>query len=196
MKSSNIKIILVVIILGAIGLLAITNLKLGSQSIKQNPVKDVQNVSSVTQKTGLNVGDTFPDFSVTDVDGKTITNNSLRGKPTIVWFTASWCVPCQIGAKKVSQLKNDLGGNAFNVLVVFVDPREQNSDLVNWKKQFASSDWIVGFDNKTTPLAQKVNLKFLDSKFILDKNGVIKNIDFKQADENYLNTIKQVVKEN
>lgn len=196
MKSSNIKIILVVIILGVVGLLAIINLKLGIQNSTQNVVKDVQNVPSITQETGLNVGDTFPDFSVTDVDGKTITNNSLRGKPTVIWFTASWCIPCQIGAKQVSKLENDLGENAFNVLVVFVDPKEQDSDLINWKKQFANNDWRVGFDNKTTPLAQKVNLKFLDSKFILDKNGVIKNIDFKQADENYLNTIKQVVNEN
>lgn len=196
MKSSNIKGILAVVVLGVIGLLAITNLKPGPKSTIKHTAKDVQNSPSITQQTGLNVGDTFPDFSVTDVDGKTITNNSLRGKPTIIWFTASWCIPCQIGAKKVSKIENDLGENAFNVLVVFVDLKEQNSDLINWKKQFASSDWIVGFDNKTTPLAQKVNLKFLDSKFILDKNGVIKNIDFKQADENYLNTIKQVVNEN
>ena len=55
---------------------------------------------------------------------------------------------------------------------------------------------MVAFDNETTLLSQKVNLKYLDSKFILDKNGIIQNIDFKIADENYLNTIRGVVKEN
>jgi len=144
----------------------------------------------------LSVGTSFPDFTVTEVDGRTVTKDTLKGKPAIIWFTTSWCVPCQIGAKKVAPLANELGGRAFEVLVIFVDPKEKNSDLINWRKQFANEDWMVAFDNELTNLAKRVNLKFLDSKFLLDKNGVIKNIDFKQADENYLNTIRGVVKEN
>ncbi len=201
MNSSNIaKLIVVAVVLGLVGLFVSGNLQLGSPNKKPNSSSNTSLNPTVTSPTStqsaLKVGDTFTDFSLTEVGGKTIFNNSLKGKPAIIWFTASWCIPCQIGAKKVSQLENDLGGNAFNVLVVFVDPKEQDSDLINWKKQFANSDWIVGFDNKTTPLAQKVNLKFLDSKFLLDKNGVIKNIDFKQADDEYLNTIQRVIKDN
>jgi len=52
------------------------------------------------------------------------------------------------------------------------------------------------FDSKLTSLAARVDLKYLDSKFLLDKNGVIRNIDLRQADENYLNIIRQVVREN
>lgn len=199
MNNSNlIKIIIAVAILGIVALFATGTIKLSSpatRSDNSNTVTPLKN-SPVPQETGLKVGEAFPSFTLTDVEGVSITSETLKGKPGIVWFTTSWCTPCQIGAKKVSQLEGDLGGNAFNILVVFVDPKEQNSDLINWKKQFASSDWIVGFDNKTDPLAQKVNLKVLDSKFLLDKNGVIKNIDFQQADENYINTIKQIVKEN
>lgn len=79
-------------------------------------------------------------------------------------------------------------------MVVFVDPRETDADLINWRKQFASEDWMVAFDNELTNLAKRINLKFLDSKFLLDKNGVIQNVDFKIADENYLNIIRQAVK--
>lgn len=147
-------------------------------------------------QSGLKVGDAFPDFSLTEVGGKTITKDSLKGKPAIIWFTTSWCIPCQIGAQDVSKLDNNLGGEAFNVLVVFVDPKEKDSDLILWRKRFANPDWIVAFDNELTNLAKKVEIKFLDSKFILDKNGVIKNIDFKQADDEYLNTIRKVVEEN
>lgn len=144
----------------------------------------------------IKTGEIFPDFEVTEVDGTSITRDSFRGKPAIVWFTTSWCVPCQIGAREVSKLDNELGGEAFNVLVIFVDLSEKDSDLINWRKSFANEDWMVAFDNELTNLAKKAEIRFLDSKFLLDKNGVIKNIDFKQADENYLNTIERIVKEN
>lgn len=159
-----------------------------------------RNITSSTVYSSSSFGEEiFPDFTVTEVDGQVITRDSLKGKPAIIWFTTSWCVPCQIGAKqKVAPLDNELGGNSFNVLVIFVDPRETKSDLTNWREQFANPDWMVAFDNfasKTDSLSAKVGLKFLDSKFLLDKNGVIKNIDFQIADEDYLNVIRQVVEE-
>lgn len=152
------------------------------------------NDSSEQNSASLAVGAPFPDFTVTEVDGRTITKESLKDKPAIIWFTTSWCVPCQIGAKEVARLDNELGGEAFEVLVIFIDPKEKDADLTNWRKQFANPDWMVAFDNELTNLAQRINLKFLDSKFLLDKNGVIKNIDFKIADENYLNIIRETVK--
>lgn len=47
----------------------------------------------------------------------------------------------------MSRLDDELGGNAFNVPVVFVDPRETEEDLISWRSRFANPDWIVAFDN-------------------------------------------------
>lgn len=193
-NSKLVKIIIAVVILGGLGLFVKNYVQFGSPEKTIPSSKDPS--SSISQQAGLKVGDTFPDFNVTEVDGKTISNDSLKGKPTIIWFTTSWCVPCQIGALDVSKLDDELSGNTFDVLVVFVDLKETPGDLQLWRKRFAREDWMVAFDNELTKLAARVNLRFLDSKFLLDKNGVIKNIDFKQADENYLNTIRQTVKEN
>lgn len=141
----------------------------------------------------IRVGVPFPAFSLKEVDGRQITNDTLKSTPAIIWFTTSWCVPCQIGARDVSRLDNELGGKAFNVLVVFVDSKETNAALVNWRQQFANPDWMVGFDPPMVNLAKKVNLRFLDSKFLLDKAGLIQNIDVEIADEQYLSEIKRIV---
>lgn len=176
-------------LLALIGILVFASSRIGTRPKSSNSTISVQQPQ-------IRVGDPFPEFDVTEVDGTKITTATLLSKPSIVWFTTSWCVPCQIGAQEVSKLDDALGGKAFDVLVIFVDLQEKPADLTNWRKNFAREDWMVAFDNELTQLGAKVNLQFLDSKFLLSKDGVIKDINFEIADQAYLNLIKHAVKEN
>lgn len=173
--------ILPVIIIGF--LLSRGNQKGASPAIKQTEKPAIDTVD-------VTVGKAFPTFSVIDIDRVSLSNESLRGKPTIIWFTATWCTPCQIGAKKVAQLQRELGDNKLNVLVFFVDPKESADDLRNWRGRFANPDWKLAFNNG---LAEKIGIKFLDSKYLLDKEGVIKDFNTIIADDQYLALIRSVV---
>lgn len=161
--------------------------------ISANINKSPEPLASI-EESAIAVGGVFPDFRFTEASGQVLTRASLRGKPSIVWFTTTYCVPCQIGARVVSRLDDELGGKAFSVLVVFVDPGETVSDLTSWRAQFGNPDWLVALDTDLA-LAEAVELRFLDSKFLLDKNGRIENIDFNIADERYLGLIRQAVEE-
>lgn len=138
----------------------------------------------------LEVGQPFPGFALAEVDGRQITRESLAGKPSIIWFTTTYCVPCQIGAREVARLDDELGGDAFDVLVLFVDRSETPDQLRSWRDQFARDDWMLSLD---TALAEKIQIRFLDSKILLDGDGVIRNVDFNIADERYLDVIRGVV---
>lgn len=141
---------------------------------------------------GPEAGKLFPDFALTEAGGAALARASLGGKPALIWFTTSYCVPCQIGAKPVKQLDDELGGQAFNVLVVFVDPYEPASALTEWRAKFGNADWLVALDADQA-LTRAVGLQFLDTKFLLDPTGVVRNVDFRVADDKYVGIIRRVV---
>lgn len=144
------------------------------------------------EEPAVRAGAPFPDFGVTDVDGRTVAGGSLRGKPAILWWTTTYCVPCQVGAREVARLDDELGGDAFEVLVLFVDPAETPDQLRGWREQFAGDDWMLALD---TALAERVELRFLDTKILLDRQGTIQDIDVNIADQDYLGLVRRVVEQ-
>ncbi|MEX0617031.1 MAG: TlpA disulfide reductase family protein [Candidatus Woykebacteria bacterium] len=130
--------------------------------------------SNSASNSGTEVGNRTPDFTLTDIEKRKISLDGLTGKPAIIWFTASYCVPCQIGAKEVRRLDEDLGGDKFNVLMVFIDPRETEKDLRDWQDSFGSKDWLIAFANKE--ITDSYEIRFLDTQYLLDKEGIIRNL--------------------
>lgn len=158
---------------------------------KQQPSQSSQTQAPKTATEKTTTGKPFPTFSVIDIDGKSLTNDALKGKPTILWFTITSCTPCQIGAKKVAELNKELG-RALNVLVLFVDPQESKNDLRNWRSKYADTDWNLAFDNG---LAEKIGIQLLDSKYLLDKDGIVRDFNTQIVNDQYLDLLRTIVKE-
>lgn len=120
---------------------------------------------------GLEVGLTAPNFNLTDIDSKYVSRGSLRGKPLMIFFTTTWCTPCQVGAKNLARYDLETGDKTFNVLIVFVDSQETEDQLRTWKQSFGREDWFIAKDND---MAQTYGVQYLDTKYILDKDSIIK----------------------
>jgi thiol-disulfide isomerase/thioredoxin len=142
--------------------------------------------------TDASVGRIFPDFTMTGLDGKQITKESLSGKKSIVWFTDSTCVPCQLGAVKVRQFEESVGGEPLHVFAVFANTRELPSTLTSWRYTYGRADWRMALDARNA-LTQTVQLQYLDTKFLLDEHGKILDITSRPVDENYLNLLREKV---
>ncbi|GBC71171.1 Thiol-disulfide oxidoreductase ResA [Candidatus Calditenuaceae archaeon HR02] len=123
---------------------------------------------------GLEVGQLAPDFRLIDPLKGPISKATFHGKPLVIFFTTTWCTPCQIGAQNLARYDDETGGNAFNVLIVFVDPRETESQFLDWKNKYGREDWYVaaGVD-----MVAQYKVRYLDTKYVLDKDGIIRWVD-------------------
>jgi thiol-disulfide isomerase/thioredoxin len=130
---------------------------------------------------GAAVGDRAPDFRLTDIAGRTITAGDLRGRPALIWFTTSYCVPCQAGALALQRILGRIeGANALRVVVAFVDPGDPAGALTEWRSRFGRPDWIVGYADPS--MIADYHVQALDTKFLLDRNGIVRVVDLVPID--------------
>ncbi|MFN3286220.1 MAG: TlpA family protein disulfide reductase [bacterium] len=127
---------------------------------------------------GTRTGDTAPDFRLVDVTGRVDTRPTLLagGKPGLLFFTATWCLPCVEGLRELHRFQQEVGSERFRVLIVFVDPRETDEDLRTYRDRYGfPGSWFFAADRDRMVLRYRV--RFLDTKFLLDPQGVIRWTD-------------------
>lgn len=137
--------------------------------------------SGVAGAVGTRVGNTAPEFQVADISGRKVTRITLAAeKPGLIFFTATWCLPCIEGLRQLVKFQQDVGGDPFNVLVMFVDPRETNDDLRAYRDRWRfPTRWFYALDRDD--MIFRYGIRYLDTKFVLDQNGIVRFADIYPA---------------
>jgi peroxiredoxin len=119
---------------------------------------DVNNQTESKQTEDL-VGKEAPLFEMPDVNGRTISLASLRGKYVLVDFWASWCKPCRMENPNVVAAYQQFKDKNFTVLGVSLDKNKEAwvnaikedglawthvSDLKQWQSSVVSLYQIEG----------------------------------------------------
>jgi cytochrome c biogenesis protein CcmG/thiol:disulfide interchange protein DsbE len=79
-----------------------------------------QAISPQQMKAPLATGLEAPDFELADKSGKKISLKSLRGKPVLLNFWATWCAPCVEEMPSLENLMKRVG-DGLHIVTVSVD---------------------------------------------------------------------------
>jgi cytochrome c biogenesis protein CcmG/thiol:disulfide interchange protein DsbE len=100
----------------------------------------------------LQPGDEVPSVEAPMLEGdETIALDDLRGKPVLVNFWASWCVPCEAEARYLEAAHEEYGGQ---VDFLGVNVKDAHSDAIDFVERFdvsymqvrdESLDWYDAF---------------------------------------------------
>lgn len=120
-------------------------------------------------------GFTAPDFTLTMLDGDTLTLSSLRGKVVVLNFWASWCLPCRAEMPALQHVYEDY--SSLGLELVAVNAANQDSLLVvsGFVDEFGLS-FPIPLDVDGSVSAQYL-LNGLPTTFFIDRQGIIQKME-------------------
>lgn len=138
--------------------------------------------ASPVAKADTDINIPAPDFSLKDLNGKTVSLADYKGKTLIIDFWATWCVPCRESFPAV-KLVMDKYKNDPDVKFLFIDTREKVTDYVPLVKKFLADNqypfYVVSDETGPDGKMDKTYLKYImpgiPTKYIIDKNGFIRS---------------------
>lgn len=123
---------------------------------------------TATGQVGNSLGDTAPIVQVHDIQGQTV---ALAGKPTVLYFMASWCSSCTYGQSQLRQVHQQFG-NRVNLVTVDVDPvQDTPAALAAFNRQWGGN-WPQVLDTGQR-LVAAYGIRSLDTMVILNGKGTI-----------------------
>lgn len=177
----------VVVILFAAGLVVIY--LLFSQYLQRpDPVASGQPGVSAEQAASTSAGDEgpeigkrAPDFTLQDINGKTVSLSSLRGKVVMLNFWATWCPPCQAELPEIQRAYNFYRKRPDDVAMLLVDVGESRNKVNSFLKE-KGYNLPVALD----PPSEAANLylvRGIPTTFFIDRDGIIRDIYIGAATE-------------
>ncbi len=113
------------------------------------------------------------DLQGTSMDGKSFSLSSLRGKPIVLHYWATWCEPCKQDMKLLRQLQARYDKAGLRIVGVNVD---QTRGLADGFMKEAKLPWTQLFEDgglETSPLATAFGVQTLPTMMLIGADGKV-----------------------
>lgn len=129
------------------------------------------------------VGNKAPDFSSTDINGNKINLSSLKGTYVLLYFWATWCVPCRQSSPHLIDLYNTYHSKGLQIISIANDDNNKEG----WKnaiKKDGTFKWYqilqgVDFekmqneDSNENDIGEMYGVEEIPVKVLINKEGII-----------------------
>lgn len=117
------------------------------------------------------IGSRLPDFSVKDLQGRTLSSADLRDKVVLIDFWATWCEPCKKEMPGYQKLMDRYGATGLAVVGLKLDIMKDTEDPI----QFANS---MGVRYPLAVATDELKRKFggiegLPTTMLYDREGIL-----------------------
>ena len=118
-----------------------------------------------------------PNFTLKDPSGREVELKQLRGKPVLLNFWATWCVPCREEMPELELLYREHKAKGLVVLAVSVDAEQMARDIPEFLKEgdpaVGAYTFPVALDTKQE-VQKQYKLLGVPQSFFIDPAGVIR----------------------
>jgi len=115
-----------------------------------------------------------PEFSLEAMNGETVSLTSLRGRPVLLNFWASWCPPCRSEMPAMQELFAEFEDQGFTILAV----NATNQDDLDEMKRFVEDNQLqfpILLD-QTGSAANLYNVQSLPTSFFINQEGIVEDL--------------------
>ncbi len=128
------------------------------------------------------VGAIAPDFSLTNLEGETVTLSQFRGRPVVINFWATWCIPCR---REMPAFQEALEAHRDQDLVILAINLEEEASRVEPFVEELGLSFEILYDSDGA-INKSYQVTGLPRTVFVDRQGVIKYIQVGEVQEVYL----------
>jgi cytochrome c biogenesis protein CcmG, thiol:disulfide interchange protein DsbE len=120
------------------------------------------------------VGKQIPAFSMTTFEGKKISSATLRGKPVILDFWATWCGPCKAASPLMQKLHAKYASKGLVVIGANMGETDKGKMAAKYPKEHK---YTYTFTKNNDAFANKIGAEGIPLFIFIDKKGKVTQVE-------------------
>ena len=164
-----------------VGVAAIGSVGIAIYHARQGTVPKAKPASVSADQNSPLVGSHLPQLDLVSMDGKPVSSDQFLGRPVLLNFWATWCIPCRA---EMPDLQHEANAWGDRVAVVGVDDGEDAATIRTFLDQLGIT-YTIWRDPKGQ-VDSLLKAPGLPYSIFLDKGGTVRQVHLGQMDRQYV----------